>query len=322
VLCGERAARRSLIGRNLKYVLEATLLGARGPHVRLKHGFARRHQDIPTSPDGPPREFHRCLVARARTIETQAIRGPVGQGGDAVSVASFVAAQRTEHGVPHAFCCRVLGISESWFYKWRDRPPTPRQRRRTHLVTAIRARFDASDGTYGSPRVVEDLWEAGWRVSENTVAKLMAEEGLVARPKRRHRTGLTRSDRQARRAPDLVQREFSAPAPNVKWCGDFKQIDTDEGPIFLGSVEDLYSRRLLGFAMSECYPTAELAQAAIHMAVAVRGGDVAGVIFHTDQGTQPRLNGSSQHCRFRQSVEDGRVLRRVSSIRVSCVVGC
>ncbi len=225
-----------------------------------------------------------------------------------MSVAGFVAAQRTEFGVPHAFCCRVLAISESWFYKWRDRPPTPRKRRRAELAAAIRASFEASDHSYGSPRVVEDLWEDGWQVSVNTAAKLMAEEGLVARPKRRHRKGLTRSDKRARRAPDLMGREFSAPAPNVKWCGDFKQIDTDEGPLFLGSVEDLFSRRLLGFAMSEQYPDAELAKAAIHMAVAVRGGDVAGVIFHSDQGTQYSSDAFAKACatlHIRQSM--GRV---------------
>ncbi len=224
-----------------------------------------------------------------------------------MSVASFVAAQRANHGVAHAFTCRVLEISESWFYKWRDRPPTPRQQRRTQLVAAVRQVFDDSGGTYGSPRVTEDLWEAGWRVSENTVAKVMAAEGLVARPKRRHR-GLTRSDKRARRAPDLVGRDFSAPAPNLKWCGDFKQIDTDEGPTYLGSVEDLYSRRMLGFAMSEHYPDAELATAAINMAVAVRGGDVAGVIFHTDQGTQYTADAFARACtalEIRQSM--GRV---------------
>jgi putative transposase len=74
-----------------------------------------------------------------------------------VSVASFVAAQRTDHGVPHALTCRLLEISESWFFKWRDRPPTPRQQRRCEFVGAIREIFEDSDGTYGSPRVVEDL---------------------------------------------------------------------------------------------------------------------------------------------------------------------
>jgi len=163
-------------------------------------------------------------------------------------------------------------------------------------MAAIRQSFEASDGTYGSPRIVEDLWEAGWQVSVNTVAKLMADEGLVARPKRHHRKGLTRADKRARRAPDLVGRDFTAPSPNLKWCGDFKQIDTDEGPIYLGSVEDFYSRRLVGFAMSEHYPEAELAKAAIHMAVAVRGGDVAGVIFHTDQGTQYTADAFARAC--------------------------
>jgi putative transposase len=225
-----------------------------------------------------------------------------------VSVASFVAAQRADHGVPHAFTCRVLELSESWFYKWRDRPPTPRQRRRAQLVAAVRESFAASGGSYGSPRVVEDLWEAGWRVSENTVAKVMSAEGLVARPQRRPRTGLTRTDKRARRAPDLVGRDFSASAPNLKWCGDFKQIDTDDGPLYLGSVEDFYSRRLLGFAMSEHYPDAELAKAAIHMAVAVRGGDVAGVVFHSDQGTQYSADAFARACtalEIRQSM--GRV---------------
>jgi putative transposase len=138
--------------------------------------------------------------------------------------------------------------------------PTPAPARRAG--GGVRAGFEASDGSYGSPRVVEDLWAAGWRVSKNTVATIMAEEGLAARPKRRHRKGLTRADQRARRAPDLVGRDFSAPAPNVKWCGDFKQLDTDEGPLFLGSVEDLFSRRLFGFAMSERCLTAELAKAA------------------------------------------------------------
>ena len=224
-----------------------------------------------------------------------------------MSVASFVAAQRTDHGVAHAFTCRVLEISESWFYKWRDRPPTPRQLRHGELVAAVRESFEVSEGTYGSPRVVEDLWEAGWRVSENTVARVMADEGLVARPKRHHR-GLTRADKRARRAPDLVGRDFNADAPNVKWCGDFKQIDTDDGALYLGSVEDFFSRRLLGFAMSETYPDAELAKAAINMAVAVRGGAVAGVIFHSDQGTQYTSDAFARACvalRIRQSM--GRV---------------
>lgn len=200
-----------------------------------------------------------------------------------MSVVSQIAAQRTEHGVPHAVACRALGVSESWFYKWHQRPPTPRQARRVALVEAVTESFEASGRTYGSPRVHVDVRAAGWRVTKHTVAKVMAAEGLVARVKRRRRS-LTRPDKRAVPFPDLVRRDFSAPAPDAKWCGDLKIVDTLEGPLYLGTVEDLFSRRMLGFAMSE-HPDAQLARDALHMAVAVRGGDVAGVIFHSDKGS-------------------------------------
>jgi transposase InsO family protein len=203
-----------------------------------------------------------------------------------MTVASFIAAQRTDHGVPHVWCCRWLGVSESWFYKWRDRPPTSRQQRRAAIDAQVKASFDVSGGTYGSPRVLVDLREAGERVSKKTVEASMARQCLFARPPKRRRKGLTKADKHAPPAPDLVQRDFSASAPNEKWCGDFKQIDTDDGPVFLASCEDLFSRRMLGFALSDRYPDAELAKAAITMAVAVRGGDVAGAIFHSDRGCQ------------------------------------
>jgi putative transposase len=91
-----------------------------------------------------------------------------------VSVASFVAAQRTDHGVPHALTCRALELSESWFYKWRDRGPTPRQQRRAALDAAVKGSFDASQGRYGSPRVLADLREAGWRVLTKSVEASVA----------------------------------------------------------------------------------------------------------------------------------------------------
>lgn len=202
-----------------------------------------------------------------------------------MSVASHIAAQRTEHKVPHAVACRALAVSESWFYKWRDRPPTPRQARRVELDVAVRVSFEDSGGTpgtYGSPRVWEDLVEAGWKVSVNTVAASMAAQGLVARAKRRRRS-LTRPDKAAAPIPDLVQRDFSAAAINVKWCGDLTEIPTDEGKLFLAIVEDLASRRLPGFAIGE-HHDAELATGALKMAAAVRGGNVRGVIFHSDKG--------------------------------------
>ena len=83
-----------------------------------------------------------------------------------MTVASFVAAQRTDHGVPHVISCRALSLSESWFYKWRNRGPTPRQQRRDTLDDAVKRSFDASGGRYGSPRVLADLVDDGWRVSK------------------------------------------------------------------------------------------------------------------------------------------------------------
>jgi putative transposase len=203
-----------------------------------------------------------------------------------VSVASFVAAQRTVHGVPHAVSCRALELSESWFYKWRDRPPTPREQRRARLDGAVRTSFEDSGGTpgtYGSPRVFEDLVEAGWEVSVNTVAASMARQGLQARCPKRKRRSLTRPDKAAAPIADLVGRDFTAEAINVKWCGDLTEIPTDEGKLYLATVEDLASRRLAGFAVGEHHDTA-LAKAALCMAAAVRGGDVRGVIFHSDKG--------------------------------------
>jgi transposase InsO family protein len=202
-----------------------------------------------------------------------------------MSVASFVAAQRTDHGVPHAKCCRWLGVSESWFYKWHDREPTAREQRRAALDAAVKASFDDSGGTpgtYGSPRVFEDLFEAGWRVSVNTVAASMTRQGLAGRSPKRKRRGLTRPDKAAAPIPDLVKRDFTAERVDQRWCGDLTEILTDEGKLYLATVLDLASRRLPGFAMSEHHDSA-VAKAALCMAAAVRGG-INGVIFHTDKG--------------------------------------
>src|SRR3954468_12025731 len=203
-----------------------------------------------------------------------------------MSVASFIASQRTEHRVPHAKCCRWLGVSESWFYKWHDREPTGRQQRRAELDAAVKASFDDSGGTpgtYGSPRVWEDLIAAGWQVSINTVAASMARQGLQGRCPKRKRRCLTRPDKAAAPVPDLVKRDFTAEAVNQRWCGDLTELPTEEGKLYLATVLDLASRRLAGFAMGEHHDSA-LAKAALCMAAAVRGGDVAGVVFHTDKG--------------------------------------
>jgi putative transposase len=200
-----------------------------------------------------------------------------------LSRAAFIADQKASFRVPYAVSCRALGVSESWFHKWHDRPPTAAEQRRAEVDQAVAAAFDASKGTYGSPRIHRDLVEDGWRISEKTVAKSMARQHLVARSKKR-RKGLTRPDKRKRPFPDLVKRDFTAPAPDVKWCGDITEVPTDEGKLYLATTLDLFSRRLLGYATS-AHPDAVLAGQAIKMAVATRGGNVAGVIFHTDRGS-------------------------------------
>lgn len=203
-----------------------------------------------------------------------------------MTVASFIAAQRTDHGVPCAQACRILEVPASTFYKWRDRPPTRRQVRRTRLDAAVKESFDDSGGTpgtYGSPRVFADLIEDGWEVSVNTVAASMRRQGLQGRSPKRKRRSLTRPDKAAAPIEDLIGRDFNAEAINVKWCGDLTEIPCDEAKLYLATVKDLGSRRLVGFAIGSHHDAA-LAKAALCMAAAIRGGNVAGVIFHSDKG--------------------------------------
>jgi putative transposase len=199
-------------------------------------------------------------------------------------VAAFIAAQREQHRVPHAVSCRALGVSQSWFYKWARGDVSPGRARRAALAAEVARLFKASGGKCGSPRITADLKDLGWAVSVNTVAKVMAELGLAAR-RRRKRRSLTRQGKGRWRAPDLVGRDFSAEKVNQKWFGDGTEITTDEGKLHLASVLDIGSRRILGFALS-AHHDAELAYGALAMAAAVRGGNVAGVIFHTDQGSE------------------------------------
>jgi putative transposase len=199
-------------------------------------------------------------------------------------VAALIAAQRDEHQIPHTTACRALGVSRSWFYKWRGGASGPRVQRRARLAGEVARLFALHSGKYGSPRITADLRDAGWRVSENTVAALMAEQHLAARRKKRRRS-TTRPGRGRWRAPDLVRRDFPASRINCKWYGDGTEIATDEGKLHLASVLDMASRRVLGFALGE-HHDAQLAYGALVMAVAVRGGQVPGVILHTDQGSE------------------------------------
>lgn len=199
-------------------------------------------------------------------------------------MAAFIASQREAHGVPHAVSCRALGVSQSWFYKWRGGVLPPRAARRQRLKAEVARLFAQREGKDGSPRVTAALREAGWRVSENTVAGLMREQGLAARPRKR-RKGTTRPGRGRWRAEDLVRRKFGAGGINRRWYGDGTEVKTAEGKLYLDSVMDMGSRRIVGFCLGEHHDAA-LAYGALAMAVAVRGGAVPGVVFHTDQGSE------------------------------------
>ena len=244
-----------------------------------------------------------------------------------MSVARFIADQRTTYRVPHTVVCALLGVSLAWFYKWLGRASGPgavsglrttRDRRRDTVDRAVKVAFSKARGVHGSPRLVHDLRDAGWTVSEKTVAESMRRQGLVARRIKR-RNGLTRQDKTAPKFRDLLRRDFTADRPNARWVGDMTEIPTAAGRLYLATVTDLYSRRLLGAATS-LHPDADLACAAIQMAVASRGGVDAvngpnwredhsqRVIFHTDRGSTYTANSFTTLCRqlgVRQSM--GRV---------------
>ena len=234
-----------------------------------------------------------------------------------MSVARFIAAQRTNYQVPHTLTCALLSVSLAWFYKWLERgqhpgPHTPSEQRRLEVDTAVTDAFGKARGLHGSPRLHLDLREAGWLVSEKTVAESMRRQGLVARRIRR-RNGLTRQDKTAPKFPDLLKRNFTAAAPNTRWVGDMTEIPTGRDgrgtKLYLATVIDLYSRRLLG-AATGLHPDADLACQAIKMAVAARGGadHIRGVIFHTDRGSTYTAHAFTRLChrlQIRQSM--GRV---------------
>jgi putative transposase len=200
-----------------------------------------------------------------------------------VSLAAFIVAQRAQHGIAHAVACRALGVSQAWLYKWRHGDVSLRRARRKAVDAAVAYEFARRRGRDGSPPITVRLRDAGWRISKNTVADSMRRQGLVARPRKKRR-GLTKADRRARKPADLLQRDFAPPARiNQRWVSDLTEIPTDEGVLYLASILDLNSRRAVGYALGE-HHDADLAAAAVQVAIATRGGDVVAVVLHTDQG--------------------------------------
>ena len=192
--------------------------------------------------------------------------------------------------------CRVLGVSRAGFYAWERRPPSDRDLADAWLTEKIRESHTASKGTYGSRRVHADLRLAhGIRVGCKRVERLMTLAGLSGLPERpRRRTTIHLEG--VRVAPDLVERDFNPLAANRTWSADITYIRTWEGWLYLAHVQDLFSRRIVGWAMAD-HLRAELVVDALGMALSQRKPDTAtaGLIHHSDQGSQGGLNWSSQH---------------------------
>jgi len=185
---------------------------------------------------------------------------------------------------PAGLICRVLKVSRSGFYAWLRREPSARQRRREHLVQKIKVVHQQNRGLYGSPRVHRALLIDGQTVSRNTVAKLMRQERIRAKTKRRFVPRTTDSRHHQPVARNLLDRNFAAPGPNRKWVADITYVPTEEGWLYLAAVLDLFSRKIVGWAMADHLQT-DLVSDALHMALAQRQpGD--GLLHHSDRGVQ------------------------------------
>lgn len=204
-------------------------------------------------------------------------------------------------GFPVNKACEVAEVSTSGFYDWCTRelaPPTEREVAEDALVALMREIFDAADGNYGVPRMHRELRYGGVVVNVKRVRRLMRLHGMAGRCiRRRVRTTVPGPDGYT--IPDLVGRAFTPGAPDVAWCQDITYIATGEGWLYLASVLDLGSRRLLGYSMADHMRT-ELVLDALGMAVAARDGAVAGVIAHADRGSQYTSNDYLDFCQTRQ----------------------
>jgi transposase InsO family protein len=180
--------------------------------------------------------------------------------------------------------CRMLNVTRGGYYAWRERPQSPRQQRRAELVKQIRQVHHDSRGTYGSPRVTPELKDQGISVCENTVARYMREEGLCVKPRRRFVPRTTDSDHDHPVAPNRLDRDFTAGAPDQKWACDLTYIFTDQGWLYLSVVIDLFSRKVVGWSMSDDLKAHGVAEA-LQMAIARRKPG-AGLLHHSDRGVQ------------------------------------
>ena len=183
---------------------------------------------------------------------------------------------------PVVTMCRLLGVSTSGYYGWLRREPSARWQADQGLLARITAIHKRSRGTYGAPRIHAEMAAEGVRVGRKRVARLMRTTGLAG-ISRRKRPKTTVRSQQARPAPDLVQRQFTAEAPDRLWVADITYVRTGAGFLYLAVVLDVFSRRVVGWAMERHLRT-ELVLQALNMALYLRRPQ--GVIHHSDQGTQ------------------------------------
>lgn len=193
----------------------------------------------------------------------------------------FIAAHRQEFRLRSL--CRVLGVSRSGYYAWCGRPAPRRAERNDALLVHIRAAYQRGRQAYGSPRVHQELLHQGIPCGRHRVARLMRQESLVACTERHFRwTATPRAEVPA--APDRLQRCFWAPAPNCRWVSDITSVRTGQGWLHLAIVLDLFSRRIVGWAMHATL-SQELVREALAMALAERRPP-PGLLFHSDRGGQ------------------------------------
>lgn len=190
--------------------------------------------------------------------------------------------------------CRVLNVSPSGFYAWRERAPSKRSIEDAVLAQRIRQVHADSDATYGMPRVRAELIEQGVKISGKRVARLMRCNGIRGVSRRRGFVVTTRRDERQRPSPDLVKREFTANGANQLWVADVTYVPTWAGFIYLAVVLDVWSRRIVGWAIGE-QMSAELVLAALNMALQQRKPD--GVIHHSDQGSQYTSVAFGERCK-------------------------
>jgi putative transposase len=194
----------------------------------------------------------------------------------------FIEDRRADY--PVRIMCGVLGVSPAGYYAWRSRPESRRSTVNRELVDDIQLVHRNNHGRYGSPRIHAELQAQGRGVSRGRIERLMRHHGIraiMARP-RRVRTTDSRHDLPI--APNLLKREFVAAAPNRIWLADITYIETDQGWLYLAAVMDLYSRRIVGWAMED-HLRADLPAAALRMAISAQR-PAAGLIHHSDRGVQ------------------------------------